>query len=134
MITILLSAVTAFVGYVFGRAKTFIEGKQRAYEEILPIVLKAAYNPAIKDEEGVNKALSKLWLYGSRKVAKKMDYAVSIMVKPSRGDKTKALQEAVVEMRNDIQAFFFWQRVEPEEVKHLYARMQLFSWMSTIRM
>jgi chloramphenicol 3-O-phosphotransferase len=52
-----------------------------------------------------------------------MDYAVSIMVKPSRGDITKALQETVAEMRIDIQTFFFWERIKPEEVKHLYARI-----------
>lgn len=123
MVAILVALLMAFVGYVFGRATTFLEGKQRVYEEILPIILKAAYDPASKDEEGLNKALSKLWLYGSKNVAKKMDYAVSIMVKPSRGDITKALQETVAEMRIDIQTFFFWERIKPEEVKHLYARI-----------
>lgn len=126
MVAVLVALMMAIVGYIFGRAKTFLEGKQRVYEEILPILLRAAYDPVNQDEEGLNKALSKLWLYGNKNVAKKMDEAVSIMVQPIRGDITKALQEAIAEMRKDIQTFFYWERIKPEEIKHLYARITSF--------
>jgi len=116
---------TALVSYAFGRAKTFLEAKQRAYDEILPIILMVAYTEATGDQEELNKAVAKLWLYGNKKVAKKADRVLSIMVKPERGDRTRALQEVIVEMRNDIQFFFVWQRLKPEEVNHLY--MQIVS-------
>lgn len=109
-------------GYFVGVAKTFREEKQKAYEEILPVVLKVAYNPEQKDEEGFGKALSKLWLYGSKEVANKMDEAVSILHDPKRGNITEALQEAVAEMRRDIQ-ILPWQKIEPKKVKHLYSKI-----------
>ena len=123
MFTFLIVFFTALVSYAFGRAKTFLEAKQRAYDEILPIILKTAYTGASEDQEELNKAVAKLWLYGNKKVAMKMDRVLSIMVDPKRGDRTRALQEAIVEMRNDIQFFFIWQRLEPEEVKHIYMRI-----------
>ena len=127
MVTIIVAVLTALAGFVFGRAKTFFEGKQRAYEEIIPIILKTAYDYESKDEEAFNKALAKIWLFGSREAAIKMDHAVSIMIKPSRGNITSALQEAVAEMRKDIQSFFFSfsfrQTLSPEEVKHLYVQI-----------
>lgn len=121
--TIAIALVTAFAGYVVGRIKAFLEGKQRAYDEILPIILRAAYDRTVEDEKALNKAVAKLWLYGNREVAIKIDEALSKMVKPSRGDITKVLQEAIVAMRNDIQAFSYFQRVKAEEVKHLYTRI-----------
>jgi hypothetical protein len=81
-----------------------------------------AYHPEAEDEGEFNKALGKLWLYGSRSVALKMDYAISIMIKGSRGNITTALQEAVVEMRKDIQLPYV-RRVKPQEVKHIYSRI-----------
>jgi len=118
----IVAVLTAFAGYYAGRLKTFREGKQKAYEEIIPVVLKVAYHPESKDEVEFNKVLSKLWLYGSRGVALKMDYAISIMINHSRGDLTAAFQEAVVEMRKDIQPPYA-RRVEPQEVKHIYSRI-----------
>jgi hypothetical protein len=52
-----------------------------------------------------------------------MGYAVSIVVSPSRSDTTEALKEVVAEIRADVRTFFFRERVEPKEVKHLYARI-----------
>ncbi len=82
-----------------------------------------AYNPqdAIAEKE-YSKALSKLWLYGSKRVTEKMEAALKIMHDPSKGDVTRALQEAIVEMRNDIQLFSH-QRLKPEAVNHLYTRI-----------
>jgi hypothetical protein len=119
---IISAALGGLCGYIVGVAKTFREEKQRAYEEILPVVLKVAYNPEKKDEEDFGKALSKLWLYGSKEVTNKMDEAVSILHDPKRGNITEALQEAVAEMRRDIQ-ILPWQKIDPKEVRHLYSRI-----------
>jgi hypothetical protein len=118
----IVAVVTAFAGYYAGRLKTFREGKQKAYEEIIPGILKVAYHAESKDEVEFNKALSKLWLYGSRKVALKMDHAISIMHSPQCGDLTAALQDAVAEMRKDIQPPYA-RRVGAQEVKHIYSRI-----------
>jgi len=118
----LFIVIGGFVGYLLGIAKTFREQKQKAYEEILPIILKVAYHPEKKDEEKFGKALSKLWLYGNKKVASKMKRAVSILHDPTRGNITKALQETVAEMRKDLQVLP-WQKIKPEEVKQLYSRI-----------
>jgi hypothetical protein len=112
---------TGIFGYIFGAAKVFRDQKLKAYEEILPPIVKAAFNPKQSDEPDFNKAMVKLWLFASRKVALKMDTALSFYIDPKRGDKTEALQQAIAEMRADIQ-FIRWRRkkVKPEEVKHFY--------------
>jgi hypothetical protein len=116
---IVLSGV---LGYIVGAIKSFREEKQKAYGEIIPPILKMAYNPQdAVDEKEYSKALSKLWLYGSKRVTEKMETALEIMHNPSKGDVTRA-QEAVVEMRNDIQLFSL-RRLRPEDVNHLYTRI-----------
>jgi len=115
--------LSGIIGYIVGAIKSFREEKQKAYGEIIPPILKMTYNPEdTKDEKEYSKALSKLWLYGSKKVTQKMEMALQIMHTPSMGDVTKALQEAVVEMRKDIQLFSF-QNLRPEDVNHLYTRI-----------
>jgi hypothetical protein len=115
--------LSGILGYIVGAIKSFREEKQKAYGEIIPPILKMAYNPQDSiDEKEYSKALSKLWLYGSKKVTQKMETALEIMHDHSKGDVTRALQEAVVEMRNDIQLFSF-QRLRPEAVNHLYTRI-----------
>lgn len=120
IVLILLPIVfSAVAGYALGAAKAFRDQKLKAYEEILPPIVKAAFEPDKADQPDFNKALLKLWLFASRKVALKMNHALSILVKPERGDAAKALQHAIAEMRADIQ-FLRWQRVKPEEVSHFY--------------
>jgi len=120
IVLILLPIVfSAIAGYIFGAAKTFRDAKLKVYEEILPPIVKVAFEPAKSDQPDFNKALLKLWLFASREVAIKMDYALSILVKPERGNATKALQEAIAEMRGDIQ-FFRRHRIKPKEVSHFY--------------
>jgi hypothetical protein len=114
---------SAFVGYLFGAAKSFREEKQKAYGELLPPIIKMAYSPQSADETEFSRALMKLWLYGSKKVTLKMEHAVSILHHPTRGNATKAFQEAIVEMRADIQ-IWPWQRIKPEEVNHLYTSIK----------
>ena len=128
LLIIISTVIGGLIGYFVGIARAFREEKQKAYGEILPTIIRVAYNANRKDEEEFGKALGKLWLYGSKKVAVKMDIAVSILHDSTRGDKTKALQEAVAEMRKDIQVMP-WQRLRPEDVKHLYSR--LGRWIGT---
>ena len=117
---IVLSGV---LGYIVGAIKSFREEKQKAYGEIIPPILKMAYNPQdTVDEKEYSKALSKLWLHGSKRVTEKMETALEIMHNPSKGDVTRALQEAVIEMRNDIQLSSL-QRLRPDAVNHLYTRI-----------
>jgi len=120
LIVIILSGI---IGYVVGTMKAFREEKQKAYGDIIPPILKMAYNPQdVVDEKEYSKALAKLWLYGSKKVTRKMEDALAVVHNRSKGDVTKALQEAVVEMRRDIQ-LFSWQNLKPEDVGHLYTRI-----------
>jgi hypothetical protein len=121
--SIVLIVLSGIIGYFVGAIKSFREEKQKAYGEIIPPILKMAYNPQdMKDEQDYSKALGKLWLYGSKGVAQKMEAALKIMHDPSKGNVTKALQEAVVEMRKDIQ-LWPWQKLKPEDVNHLYTRI-----------
>lgn len=102
VLILLLILFSALVGYALGAAKAFRDAKLKAYEEILPPIVKVAFEPDKSDQPDFNKALLKLWLFASRKVALKMDHALSILVKPERGDAKKALQQAIAEMRADI--------------------------------
>jgi len=51
-----------------------------------------------------------------------MDRAVSILHDPRRGNRTEALQEAIVAMRRDIQ-ISPRQKLDPDEVAHLYSQL-----------
>jgi hypothetical protein len=119
IVIVLPILLSGLVGYWVGAAKSFREEKQKAYGDILPPIIKMAYDPHPLDETEFSRALMKLWLYGSKKVTQKMESAVSILHHPERGSVTKAFQEAIVAMRADIQ-FWFWQKIEPEDVNHLY--------------
>ena len=122
---ILTAIVTGLVGYVLGRSKTFYEAKQQAYEQVAPVLLKAVYELEVADKRQLNEAQAKIWLYGNRSVALKMDRVMAIIMVPSRGDRTKASQELMVEMRNDIQAVIpSRKKIAPEEVKHLYTHVK----------
>lgn len=120
--TLLLTLFSALVGYFLGTLESFREEKQRAYGELLPPIIKMAYDPQFSDEADFSMALSKLWLYGSKKVTRKMEHALSILHHPDRGNISKAFQEVIVEMRADIQ-ILPWQKIEPEEVNHLYTKI-----------
>lgn len=124
--TIFFILVSAFIGYfigAIGAAKAFREEKQKAYGEILSPIFKMAYHPEDSvDEKEFSRALSKVWLFGNKEVAKKIDYAVSILHRGS-GNIMEAFQEAVVEMSKDIQ-FWPWQKLEPKDVRHLYTRVR----------
>ena len=116
---------SGLVGYLIGAVKSFRDEKQKAYGEILPPVVRMAYtnNPTPDDEKEFNKALAKLWLYANREVAFKVDKVASILVDPTRGNKTEAIQQAIVAIRKDIHHKWPFSKIEPDEVKHLYMRM-----------
>jgi hypothetical protein len=120
---IFLILISGFIGWAVGYVKSFRDEKQKAYGDILPPILKMVYNPESSvDEKEFSRALSKLWIYGSKTVTQKMENALTIMHDHSKGDVTKALQEAVVEMRKDIQ-IWPWQKLKPQDVNHLYTRI-----------
>lgn len=118
----LLLSLSAWIGYFAGAAKSFREQKQSIYSEIIPTFIKVAYDPKQADTEEFNKALTKLWLFGSRKVALKMNSAISILHESSRGNLTEALQEAIVEIRSDLQ-FSSEEDLLPSEVTHIFTKI-----------
>ncbi|GJQ32530.1 MAG: hypothetical protein HBSAPP04_13690 [Ignavibacteriaceae bacterium] len=121
---ILIAIISGSIGYLVGLIKTFRDGKQKAYSELLPPILKMAYDPkSEQDEKEFSAALAKLWLYGSKDVVENMKFAISIINDSRRGNSTEALQKAVISMRKDIQPFF-WQRLKDEDVKFLYTKLK----------
>lgn len=121
---ILLAIATGCVGFILGSIKFFREEKQKAYRESLPPIIKMAFDTdrTKGDEEEFNKALAKFWLYGNKGVTKKIDKVASILVNPKRGDLTRSVQEAIIEMRRDIRIKGY-QGLKPEEVAHMYAKI-----------
>ena len=117
-----LAAIVAggVLGFVLASIRFFGEEKHKAYRELLPPILKCGYYPAIADQDEFNRALTKLWLYGNKDVAKKMDKAVSIIIRPDRGDLTAAFQEAIVAMRKDLRMNCPWGQLDPKDVAHIY--------------
>jgi hypothetical protein len=115
--------LTGVIGYFIGTIKFYREEKHKAYGEMIPPILKMTYHSEdAKDEQEYSKALIKLWLYGSKKVALKMEEALKIMHDPARGNVTKALQDVVAAARRDIQVWP-WQRLKPKHINHLYTRI-----------
>lgn len=119
-IPVFIVVFSAIAGFVFGRARDFRKAKQTAYVELLPVILKFAYNRVKGDEEAYTAALARMWLYGSKQAALSMDHALGII--HEKGDVTRALQLAVADMRKDIQ-LWPWQHLNPKDVQHLYTRI-----------
>ncbi|MBW2075780.1 MAG: hypothetical protein JRI58_13735 [Deltaproteobacteria bacterium] len=125
VIAVLSILFSAMVGYLVGAVKSFRDEKQKAYGEILPPIVRMAYTSTLTqdDEKDFNKALAKLWLYANRDVAFKVDRVASILVDPSRGNKTEAIQQAIVAIRKDIHHKWPFSNIKPDEVAHLYMRI-----------
>jgi hypothetical protein len=111
--------VSGLVGYFYGAAIAFRDQKLRAYEEILPIFIKVAFELSESDQPEFNKAVMKVWLFASKNVALKVDHALAVLIRPERGDAKEALQDVISEMRADIQLNRF-QRIKPSQVSHFY--------------
>lgn len=117
---IVLPILTALLGYVAGTLKSFKEAKYRAYEELLPPIVKFTYRREnTEDEKEFSRALCKVWLFANKKVTDKIENVCKIIHEDIQGNVTSALQEAINEMRNDIQ---LWtkERLEPKDINHIY--------------
>ena len=122
LVVILTAIFTGIIGYFAGACKAFREAKQKAYQEILPPIVKMAYRSKQADEGDFCEALSKLWLYGSKTITKKMDDALYIVHDPTKGNISTALQKVIAEMRKDIQ-IVPWQTLKPDDVGHIFTRI-----------
>ena len=121
MDVIFAGIIGIIIGFVFGQIKFFREEKHRAYRELLPPIIKAGYYPEKVDQTEYNKALTKLWLYANKEVAKKMDRAVSIIHDHKPGNKNEAFQEAIIAMRKDLRMKWPFGKLEPEDIDHFYS-------------
>ena len=126
IISVFTIFITGMIGYFVGVAKTFREQKEKIYSETIQPILTRAYEPTKISDNEFNKSVAKLWLYSNKKVTKKLNKAISIMVDPRRGELTPALQETMSEMRKDIQ-LLFWQRLEPKDFGHIYMQLKIIS-------
>jgi PII-like signaling protein len=115
----IIAILTGLLGFYLGRFKEFKENKHKAYSTILPIIIEVCYNHQNINESKYNQAIILSWLYSNKKVAKILDKIASIIVEPKRGDIVKETQNLIIEMRKDIQPFF-WQRLKAKDVKHIY--------------
>jgi len=116
-----IAIITGIVGFVLGNIKFHREEKYRAYREFLSPIVRFAFKK--DNEDAYNEAQQKLWVFASRRVAKKMDDVASRVIKPERGDVIEALQEMIAEMRNDIQPWSF-SRLKPPEIVHIYTTVK----------
>lgn len=115
--------ITGLIGYAAGVSRTFREEKQKIYSEVLPPILSAAYGGSNHSEETLNKAISRLLLYGNKKVAIKLEGVSRILADSSRGNITDAIQNMMSEMRKDIQVWF-WQKLTPQDFNHIYFQLK----------
>jgi hypothetical protein len=118
--------LSACFGYFVGNWKAFRDQKHQAYAELLPDIVRFAYDTQAQDEPAFSRGLMKLWLYASAPVALKMDRAVALIHTQSREGLTEALQCAVIEMRKDTQPLWWLpgRRLRPNDVRHLYTKVQ----------
>ncbi len=116
-----IALITGIVGFVLGNIKFQREEKYKAYREFLSPIVRFVFKR--DNEDAYNEAQQKLWVFASRKVAKKMDLVASRVIKPDRGDVIEALQEMISEMRNDIQLWSH-SRIKPPEIVHIYTTVK----------
>ena len=121
ILTIGIPILTGFLGFSLGSVRSFREQKHKVYRESLLPILQMIY-AEVKNEEAFNEALNRIWLYGNKRVANKVDHVAAIMIKPQRGNIADACQELIAEMRTDIQ-IFLWQKIEPKDIRHLYTKV-----------
>ena len=118
---IIAGLVTGIVGFILGNLKFHREEKYKAYRDFLSPIVRFVFER--DNQDAYNEAQQKLWVFASRKVAKKMDIVASRVIKPERGNPIEALQEMIAEMRNDIQPWSFC-RIKPPEIAHIYTVVQ----------
>jgi hypothetical protein len=105
--TIGLAVLTAVLGYFVGSVKFFKEHQLRMYGEALPALLRLTFDPQPgQTEQDFNAALSKVWLYGSKDVCTKLDWAIGCRLVPDRGNFIEEMKKTIVEIRKDIQPWW----------------------------
>ena len=117
LITIIVAVITGIVGFILGNLKFHREEKYKAYREFLYPIVRFVFEG--DNQNAYNEAQQKLWVFASKKVAKKMDIVTSRLIQPKRGNPIEALQEMMAEMRNDIQPWSL-SRIKPPEIAHIY--------------
>ena len=120
-IPIIVSVVSLIIGFIFGNIKFHREEKYKAYREFLSPIVRFVFSK--DNEDAYNEAMQKLWVFASKKVAKKMDIVASRINNPERGDVVEALQELISEMRKDIQLWTCNQIAAPE-IRHFYTKVK----------
>ena len=114
---------TGAISFSIGRAKALIEGKQKVYSESIEPIITRAFKPENVTDKEVNCAVSKLWLYGSKKVTKSLDRVLRIIIDPTRGDIVEATQKLLADMRRDIQ-ILTCQKLKADEFLHIYQELK----------
>jgi hypothetical protein len=127
---LLVGIVTGLLSYRAGLRRAFTEQKQKAYESLLPAIIKAGLDHRRADPDEFNTALALLWLYASNNAALAMDKALTIFHHPedyrageSQGQAlVKALQEVIAAIRDDMQQGRKDAKppLTPEQVGHFY--------------
>ena len=79
--TIIIAIVTGIFGFVLGNIKFHQEEKFRAYREFLSPIVRFVFER--DNQDAYNEAQQKLWVFASKKVAKKMDIVASMVVSGS---------------------------------------------------
>lgn len=115
--------IPSLIAYAFGSAKAFKELKQKAYAEIMPLLIRGTFKPGSDDEASFNRALTVVSLYGDRMLVGSVYRLVGILHDSSRGDATKTIQEILAQMRSDTQPWpQFRRRMRADEFEQLYTR------------
>jgi hypothetical protein len=78
VLTVLIAFITAVIGYYLGAWKSFTDQKLKTYVESLPVLSKVAFSPDNENTKEFNRIIMEMWLYGSKKVVKKMDTLIYI--------------------------------------------------------
>ena len=112
---------TAIAGYFAGKLQDFRQRKLKAYEEELPVLIRAVFEPTEVADADLSRALVRLWLLASTNAAKRVSKAMGCLVHGEHQDLIRALQEAIVEVRHDIQ---FWSDdMQAEDVSHFFINL-----------
>jgi len=123
IMTLVVAAVPAYIGYYRGQLATIREKKLELYQKALPWLVNAALDnvkyPKEHTQRHFNSNVRKIWIFGNKQVALAVDNLCSILVHPDKGDKIECLQDIISSMRKDIQ-IGLCQSIDSEEIKHIH--------------
>ena len=116
--TLIVAIITGIIGFILGNIKFYREEKYKAYREFLSPIVRFVFTH--DNEDQYNEAMQKLWVFASKKVAKKMDIVAYIVIDPpNRGNVIEACQDLISEMRTDIQ-LWSCNRIKAPEIGHIF--------------